>query len=133
MTDIRYFRIVTCALLALVAAGPVSVAQDWPQWRGPGRNGIVSSFTAHGAWAEKLKTVWKVQAGIGHSSPVVAGNRVYLLSRQQESEVASCLDIDSGKVLWRDSYPIAYEMNPAAVTHGKGPKSTPVISDNRLY
>src|SRR5262249_21289763 len=133
MPSTRYLRILSYMSISLVLAGPASLARDWPQWRGPGRDGIVDSFIAPRAWPEKLKTVWKVQAGIGHSSPVVAGNRVYLLSRQQEREVATCFDLDTGKVQWRDSYPIAYQMNPAAVTHGKGPKSTPVISDNKLY
>src|SRR5215469_14926695 len=127
MTSTGYVRFVTFLLIALVVTASVSVAQDWPQWRGPGRDGIVNSFIAPSVWPEKLKTVWKVQAGIGHSSPVVAGNRAYLLSRQQESEGATCLDINTGNVLWRERYPIAYQMNPAAVTHGKGPKSTPVI------
>jgi outer membrane protein assembly factor BamB len=132
MTNI-YSKLVACVCIVLALAGPVSLAQDWPQWRGPDRDGLVHSFTPPKAWPEKLKTVWKIQAGIGHSSPVVVGRRVYLLSRQEESEVASCFDLDTGKLLWRDAYPVAYVMNPAAVTHGKGPKSTPVISGDKLY
>ena len=133
MSKTMYFRVGVSLSLVLAVAGPLSVARDWPQWRGPGRDGIISSFTPPAAWPDKLKTIWKVQAGIGHSSPVVAGNRVYLLSRQEESEVATCFDLDTGKIMWRDSYPVAYEMNPAAVTHGKGPKSTPVVSEDKLY
>jgi outer membrane protein assembly factor BamB len=128
-----HLKVVTSISIILALAGPLSLAKDWPQWRGPNRDGIATSFTAPQPWPDKLKTIWKVQVGIGHSSPVVAGNRVYLLSRQGESELASCFDVDSGSVLWRDSYPIAYEMNPAAVTHGKGPKSTPVVSGDKLY
>jgi outer membrane protein assembly factor BamB len=133
MTNTVYFKCVACLSITLALAGPVSFARDWPQWRGPNRDGITNSFTPPKAWPERLKTVWKVQVGTGHSSPVVVERRVYLLSRQAENEVASCFDLDTGKVLWRDAYPIAYEMNPAAVTHGKGPKSTPVLSGNRLY
>jgi outer membrane protein assembly factor BamB len=119
--------------LALLLAAHVSFAQDWPQWRGPNRDGVVSSFAAPKVWPEKLKTTWKVPIGIGHSSPIVVGNRVYIFSRQEESEVATCLDLETGKVLWRDAYPTPYMMNPAALSHGKGPKSTPVLSDNKLY
>jgi outer membrane protein assembly factor BamB len=127
------FKFVAGLLIALALTGPVSIGRDWPQWRGPNRDGIAISFTPPTAWPEKLRTVWKIQVGIGHSCPVVVGHRIYLLSRQQDSEVASSFDLDTGKLLWRDSYPVAYEMNPAAVTHGKGPKSTPVVSDDKLY
>jgi outer membrane protein assembly factor BamB len=121
------------AFVAVALAGQVCFAQDWPQWRGPNRDGVVSSFTAPRVWPDKLKPIWKVQVGIGHSSPVVVGRRVYLHSRQDENEVASCFDLDTGKQLWRDSYPTPYMMNPAAFTHGKGPKSTPVVYNNKLY
>ena len=119
--------------LAVALASQISFAQDWPQWRGPNRDGVVASFTAPKVWPDKLKTVWKVQAGIGHSSPVVVGKRVYLHSRQEENEVVTCSDLDTGKQAWRDSYPTPYTMNPAAASHGKGPKSTPVVYNNKLY
>ncbi len=119
--------------LAVAIAGQVSFAQDWPQWRGPNRDGVVASFTPPKVWPDKLKTIWKVQVGLGHSSPVFLGRRVYLLSRQEENEVASCFDLDSGKLLWKDSYPTPYMMNPAAVSHGKGPKSTPIVYNKMLY
>jgi len=120
-------------VLSLTLASQICFAQDWPQWRGPNRDGVVASFTAPRVWPDKLKTIWKVQTGVGHSSPVVVGGRVYLHSRQDETEVAACFDLDTGKQVWRDSYPAPYVMNPAAVSHGKGPKSTPVVYDNKLY
>jgi len=119
--------------IAAALASQVCFAQDWPQWRGPNRDGVVASFAAPTVWPDKLKPIWKVQVGIGHSSPVVVGRRVYLHSRQEENEVAACFDLDTGKQLWRDSYPTPYMMNPAAVSHGKGPKSTPVVNNNNLY
>jgi len=114
-------------------ATQVCLAQDWPQWRGPGRDGVAASFTAPKVWPDKLRTIWKVPAGIGHSSPVVVGRRIYLHSRQEENEAASCFDLDTGKLIWHDSYPTPYMMNPAAASHGKGPKSTPLVYDNKLY
>jgi outer membrane protein assembly factor BamB len=119
--------------VALLLASQLSYAQDWPQWRGPNRDGVVASFAPPKVWPDKLRTVWKVPAGIGHSSPVLVGKRVYLHTRLDENEVVSCFDLDTGKQLWRDSYPAPYVMNPAATAHGKGPKSTPVVSDNKLY
>jgi outer membrane protein assembly factor BamB len=43
------------------------------------------------------------------------------------------LDLGTGRELWKQSYPVAYEMNPAATGHGKGPKSTPVVAGGRLF
>ncbi len=71
--------------------------------------------------------------GEGHASPVVAGDRVYVHARQDDNELALCLHAVDGKELWRASYPAPYQMNPAAVGHGKGPKSTPLVHDGRLY
>jgi outer membrane protein assembly factor BamB len=119
-------------LLILLSATP-SVAQDWPGWRGPARDGIVKSFSAPKRWPERLKPKWKVQVGSGHSSPVVVGKRVFLHSRQGNNESVSCFDLETGKVEWQDHYPASYSMNPAAVAHGKGPKSTPVVHNGRLY
>jgi outer membrane protein assembly factor BamB len=133
MTNAIFLKSALRIYIAVALASQVCFAQDWPQWRGPNRDGAVASFTAPKVWPDKLKTIWKVQVGIGHSSPVVVGRRVYLHSRQEENEVVSCFDLDSGKQLWRDSYPTPYMMNPAAVSHGKGPKSTPVVYNNKLY
>lgn len=133
MTNIILSRIAARICIALLLASQLCFAQDWSQWRGPNRDGVTISFTAPKAWPDKLKTIWKVPAGIGHSSPVVVGRRVYLHSRQEENEVVSCFDLDTGKLLWHDSYPTPYMMNPAAVSHGKGPKSTPVVDNNNLY
>lgn len=119
--------------LVVLIATHVSFAQDWPQWRGPNRDGIVSSFSPPKTWPAALRPVWKVTVGLGHSSPVVVGRRIYVFSRQGETEVASCLDLDTGKLVWKNSNPAPYTMNPAAESHGKGPKSTPLVYNNNVY
>ena len=133
MTNAVVWKDAVRIYVAVALASQVCLAQDWPQWRGPNRDGVVASFTAPKVWPDKLKTIWKVPVGIGHSSPVVVGRRIYLHSRQDDNEVVSCFDLATGKQLWRDSYPTPYMMNPAAVSHGKGPKSTPVVYNDKLY
>jgi len=64
---------------------------------------------------------------------LVAGNRIYLFSRKGENEVMSALDAESGKQLWQTGYPVAFTMQSAAVRHGQGPKSTPVLANGTLY
>jgi outer membrane protein assembly factor BamB len=105
---------------------------DWPQWRGPNRDGAVPPEPPQ-PWPERLRQVWNARVGEGHSSPVVAGKRAFQFARQQESEVIAAYDVDSGKQLWKQSYAAPYEMNSAATAHGKGPKSTPAIAGDRLY
>ena len=119
--------------LAIIVAHQSSLAQDWNQWRGPNRDGVVPSFSEPKTWPDSLKQKWKVTVGAGHASPVVVGGKVYLHSRQDEREVVSGFDLNTGKLLWQDGYPVAYTMNPAATGHGKGPKSTPVVAGGKLY
>ena len=127
-----------CILCALCVSAvnlfcqPAS-AQDWPGWRGPNRDGQVASFIAPKAWPESLKLKWKTPVGEGHSSPVVAGSRVYVQARQGDAEVVTAIDLNTGKPLWTDKYSVSYVMNPAAVGHGKGPKSTPAFYKGKLY
>ena len=120
-------------IMMMISAFEYSFAQDWAQWRGPNRDGVVAGFAAPKSWPDKLRAKWTVKAGIGHSSPLVVGNRVYQHARQGDNEIVMAVDLNSGKVLWQDSYPVAYSMNPAAMTHGKGPKSTPIFSNGKLY
>ena len=116
----------------LAAFLTVAAAQDWPQWRGPNRDGNAVSFPAPKAWPEKLRLKWKVEIGEGHSSPLVAGGRVYLHSRQGEREVVSCLRPENGQTVWQQSYSAPYSVISVAASHGKGVKSTPAIADGRI-
>ncbi|MBO0862768.1 MAG: PQQ-binding-like beta-propeller repeat protein [Chloracidobacterium sp.] len=124
-------------LLAFILLGAVlfqpGLTQDWPRWRGPSGDGVVTGFTAPKVWPGQLKQRWKIAVGAGHSSPIVVGGAVYLHSRHGDNEVVAAYDFNTGKLRWQDSYPVDYTMNPAAVSHGKGPKSTPVYNDGKLY
>ncbi|HWT04057.1 MAG TPA: PQQ-binding-like beta-propeller repeat protein [Pyrinomonadaceae bacterium] len=114
------------------ALSPAAAAADWPQWRGPNRDGRVGGFTVPRAWPKTLREQWKVTVGVGHSSPLLVGDRLYVFARAGEEEVLMALDAANGKELWRSAQKVAYEMNSAARDHGKGPKSTPVFSNNRV-
>lgn len=107
-------------------------AQDWTQWRGPDRDGVVT-FTAPKVWPEKLTTKWKVTIGEGYASPLIANGRILEFARQGDDEVAMSVDPENGKILWRQSYPAPYVPVNSAARHGKGPKSTPLYYDGRLY
>jgi outer membrane protein assembly factor BamB len=118
--------------VACIMAGRSLWAQDWPQWRGPNRDGV-THFSEPKAWPEKLTTKWKVTIGEGYASPLYAKGRILEFARQGDDEVAMAIDPESGKILWRQSYPAPYEPVKSAARHGKGPKSTPLYYDGRLY
>lgn len=127
-------RLRSCALgaLALLATVPF-LAADWPQWRGPNRDGLVAGFKIPRTWPAQLKQVWQVEVGLGHSSPLVLGEQVYMFSRRGEEETLAALNLGDGKELWRQSYAAPYEVNSVAAAHGKGPKSTPAAADGRIF
>jgi outer membrane protein assembly factor BamB len=122
---------VLCILFLLIVS-PI-LAQDWTQWRGPNRDGALASFTEPRTWPEKLTQRWKVEVGTGYATPLVAGDKIYMFSRQGENEVMSALDAASGKQLWQGGYPATFTMQSAAARHGPGPKSTPILSNGKLY
>lgn len=123
---------VALAVAVCAQAGP-GLASDFPQWRGPARDGLIVGLAPRGAWPESLKPAWKVAVGAGHSSPVVVGDRVFQFSRNGDDEVVQALEVASGKSVWRQAYPAPYTMNMAATSHGKGPKSTPLVEEGRVF
>src|SRR6187431_3407629 len=106
--------------------------QDWPQWRGPNRDGSIGAALP-AQWPEALTKRWETPVGIGHASPVVSGNRVVVIGREGDQEIVRALDVASGKEIWRAAYPAPYTVNPAAWSHGAGPKSTPAIAGGRVF
>ena len=111
---------------------PVPTGAGWPQWRGPTRDGFIGAALP-AEWPEALKKRWETPVGAGHASPVVSGNRVVVIARESEQEIVRALDLASGKEIWRAAYPAPYEVNPAARSHGPGPKSTPAIAGGRVF
>ena len=119
-------------LAALILTPGLSQAQDWPQWRGPSRSGLAASVPVPTAWPEELEREWQIDVGEGQSSPVVQGGRVYLMSREGSEEVVRALELETGKELWRQSYPASFAVKASAADYGEGPKSTPVVGDGKL-
>lgn len=132
VTSTRFisFRLVVVALLVFAYAVQ---AQDWRQWRGPTRDGIVPAASAPKAWPDSLRRVWRVEIGEGYSSPVVAEGRVFVHSRRDPDEIVTALDLASGKILWQQKYPATFEKNRYATKMAKGPNATPLVAGNRLF
>jgi outer membrane protein assembly factor BamB len=102
-------------------------AGDWPQWRGPNRNGI---STEKVGWPEGgPKTVWRAQVGTGFSSISVSKGRVYTMGNANEKDTIWCLDSANGKLIWQHTYNSA--LNPQY--YEGGPGATPTVHDGKVF
>ena len=108
-------------------------ATDWPQWRGPGRDGV---------WQEKgvvqkfesrqLPAQWRTEIANGYNGPTVAKGCVYVTDRltsPKEVERVHCFNAGTGKEIW--SY--AYECKYQKVGYPDGPRAAVTIDDGRAY
>jgi outer membrane protein assembly factor BamB len=102
---------------------------DWPQWRGPRRDGVAPETGLLASWPEKgPPEVWHAAAGSGYSSVVVAGGRAFTMFREGDQEVVVCWDAVTGKERWRFPYDCPYSND-----QGSGPRSTPAVDGDLLY
>jgi outer membrane protein assembly factor BamB len=116
------------ALLALLALSPAA-PQDWPQFLGPDRTGVVpgSGWEAVGA-AEPL---WTRNVGLGYSCPSIVGEHLVTMGfhPEENQDVVLCLDPETGEELWWH----AYEATDAPRYHGGGTLTTPTIAGGVVY
>ncbi|HUT32742.1 MAG TPA: PQQ-binding-like beta-propeller repeat protein [Planctomycetota bacterium] len=122
--------VVATVLVSCVAS---AAEADWPQWRGPGRDGIALGATLPGTLPASLKQVWEVEVGAGYPGPVIAGDSVVIFSRQGDNEAIRCLNAADGKERWKDEYPAPYKPESVAKPHGKGPFATPTIAGGKVF
>ncbi len=124
-------RLLTAVVFALVSGSPMFAA-DWPQWRGPARDGVSRETGLLKEWPRQGPPLrWKASdIGTGYSSPAIVEGRVYLQTTRAGDEFALVLDEKSGTEIW--SVPIG------KVGENRGPqypgtRSTPTIDGDRLY
>lgn len=110
--------------------GPqASAVRDWPDWRGPGRDGRVPRLPAR--LPETVKFIWKKAAMTGGLAGLsVSGHRLILAERDfgEEHDVYRCLNADTGELLWRVEFPARGQLD-----YGQSPRATPVIHEGRAY
>jgi len=121
-------------------------ADDWPQWLGPKRDGVLRETDLVQTFPEKgLKRLWANLIGPGYSGPAVADGRLFVMDRElakdaknpasgfQKPEVLGqerilCYDANTGKELWTHSYDCTYK-----VQYGSGPRCTPTVDGELVY
>ena len=126
-----------CVGLALVVGSSALLvsqrSRDWPQFRGPNRNGVATAFSAPRAWPDQLTRKWTIDVGEGYATPILVRDRLYVFTRQGVNEVMRAVDAATGTFIWQTSYSQPVTLKPGAQPHGPGPKSTPVFADGRLF
>ncbi|MEM7392404.1 MAG: PQQ-binding-like beta-propeller repeat protein [Verrucomicrobiota bacterium] len=118
-----------CSLLL----SPWTRADEWPQWRGPERDGVwketgvVQSFKPEG-----IPFRWRAEIGGGYTGPTVAREKVYVMDRQskpKDRERILCFDWKTGKQIWMHEYACSY----GRVKYPAGPRASVTIDDGRAY
>lgn len=121
----RFFSL--CAVAILTTS---TRADDWPRWRGPDLNGISREKNWSVHWPkEGPRQLWKQSVGVGFSSVAVADGRVFTIGNARATDTVFCFDAETGKELWKYSYPCELD----AVYYEGGPGSTPTLESGRVY
>lgn len=117
-------------ILSLGGSASTQAPTDWPQWRGPNRDGKSAETGLLKEWpAGGPPLKWKaVGAGTGYSSMSTSGNRLYTMGARGNTEYIMAFDRATGKKLWEVGNGARYSND-----RGDGPRGTPTIDGNRLY
>ncbi|HKZ03734.1 MAG TPA: PQQ-binding-like beta-propeller repeat protein [Pyrinomonadaceae bacterium] len=105
-------------------------AGDWPQWRGPNRDGISKETGLMDQWpADGPPLAWKTTgAGRGYSSMAVAGGRLFTMGLRGDREFVVAFDIATGKEAWATAHGRAFRND-----RGDGPRGTPTVDGDSVY
>ena len=120
------------ALLAALVQDIPSGGQDWPQWRGPRRDGVWREEGILERFDEpRLRPRWSAPIGGGYSGPTVASGRVYVMDRPKGRSVERvlCFDARTGTLLWEHAYECAYE----GFSYDVGARASVTVHAGRAY
>ena len=102
---------------------------NWPQWRGPDRDGLSFEKGLADHWPEKgPEVLWRISVGEGYSGVAVSNGRLFSMWDEAESQYLICMDARNGKELWRHKIGNSYKDG-----WGNGPRSTPVVDNSIVY
>ena len=133
----RGFR--TVLGITLLAAGAIAPlrADDWPEWRGKGREGVWNETGLVDRLPATLRVTWRTPINRGYSGPAVAGGHVFVTDARRKTvgdqvvERIVVLDESTGKILWTKEWETDY--SPMVDVWSIGPVATPTVDDDRVY
>jgi outer membrane protein assembly factor BamB len=117
-------------LSAWCTAAAAQTPAEWPQWRGPNRDGISKETGLLKQWqASGPPLVWKASgAGRGYSSMSAAQGRLYTMGLRGDREFVIAFDLKTGKEVWATPHGAAFRND-----RGDGPRGTPTVDGDRVY
>jgi outer membrane protein assembly factor BamB len=92
-------------LLGIGILAVVAGASEWPQFRGPNSSGVSNAANLPVEFGPNKNVVWKTALPPGHSSPVIAGDRIFLTAFEGEKLYTMSLDRKTGRIQWRREVP----------------------------
>ena len=117
-------------ILLRVQSPSTAMGEDWPNWRGPARNGISTEKQWQHTWpADGPAILWKATVGVGFSSVTVADGRLYTMGNSDEHDTVYCCDARTGTVIWKHTYECPLDNR----FFEGGPTSTPTVEKDRVY
>ncbi len=122
-------RLILASVVCLLLSTD-TLAEDWPQWLGPERNGMCRETGLLQDWPEGgPKQVWLFKdCGIGYSGPAIVDNMLYIMGARNGTEQLIALKADTGKELWSTDLGEVYEND-----WGNGPRGTPTVYGKTIY
>ena len=120
----------TLAFLCISLDAAAQTAGEWPQWRGPNRDGVSKETGLLKQWAAGGPPLaWKATgAGRGYSSFAVSNNRLYTMGLRGDREFVIAFDVATGKEVWATANGKAFRND-----RGDGPRGTPTVDGDKLY
>lgn len=116
--------------LAVMVPSSLTRAADWPNWRGPNRDGISEESNLNFDWLVSGPPIlWHAMVGTGFSSMAISDGRLHTIGNADEADTVVCLDAESGRKIWSHTYPCPLDPN---LFEG-GPTSTPTVDGDHVY
>ncbi len=112
----------------------LSGTADWPNWRGMEYDGKSSFAGMKTDWSDGLTKIWQVDylcqgsSSATWSSPVIKGNRLVVMGRDEASDIVFCLNAETSNLIWKGTYKAE-----AVSSHGEGSRATPFIDGLFVY
>jgi outer membrane protein assembly factor BamB len=125
-------RLTPVCVLTLCGLIASTRADDWPQWRGPERTGLSKETGLLKSWPEGgPKLLWeRKDIGGGYSTPVVVGDRIYLMADRKGEEYVLALAVKDGSEVWATA---VGKVGPNMGPQYPGTRSTPTVDGDRIY
>ena len=128
-------KLALALLLSLYAASFSHAEENWLQWRGLNRDGVITGANWPADLSEKsLRKVWNVELGPGYSGPLITRDRVFVTeTRDETDEAVRALDRKTGKEIWSASWTGSMTVPFFAAANGSWIRSTPTLDGDDLF